>query len=120
VLECGGKNPCIVLDDAEHLDVVSGIWAKTARRTRGSSREKIKDKLVETVLHKLREWPLGGPLHPGNRLGAIVSKEQFDRVMSYIKRGRAEGARWSRVAMPISTARATSSSRPSSTMSPPT
>src|SRR5262245_27170419 len=86
VLECGGKNPCIVLDDAEHLDAVAqhvtqGVFWNMGENCSASSRlivdEKIKDKLVEAVLHKLREWPLGDPFDPGNRLGAIVSKDQF-------------------------------------------
>ncbi|WP_281061816.1 aldehyde dehydrogenase family protein, partial [Mesorhizobium sp. M7A.F.Ca.CA.001.16.1.1] len=102
VLECGGKNPCIVLDDAENLDVVAqhvtqAVFSNMGENCSSNSRlivhEKIKDRLVETVLHKLREWPLGEPLNPANRLGAIVSKEQFDRIMAYITKGRAEGAR---------------------------
>ncbi|MGE0004312.1 MAG: aldehyde dehydrogenase [Parvibaculaceae bacterium] len=102
VLECGGKNPCIVLDDAEHLDAVAqhvtqAVFWNMGENCSSSSRlivhEKIKDRLVEAVLHKLREWPLGDPLDPANRLGAIVSKDQFDRIMGYIKKGRAEGAR---------------------------
>ncbi|MEZ5924291.1 MAG: aldehyde dehydrogenase family protein [Hyphomicrobiaceae bacterium] len=35
----------------------------------------------------------GNPLDPVNRLGAIVSKEQYDRILGYIRRGKAEGAR---------------------------
>ncbi|ESZ07407.1 aldehyde dehydrogenase [Mesorhizobium sp. L2C085B000] len=102
VLECGGKNPCIVLDDAENLDVVAqhvtqAVFWNMGENCSSNSRlivhEKIKDRLVETIVHKLKEWPLGEPLDPGNRLGAIVSKEQFDRIMGYIKKGRAEGAK---------------------------
>ena len=102
VLECGGKNPCIVLDDAENLDVVAqhvtqAVFWNMGENCSSNSRlivqERIKDRLVETVLHKLGEWPLGEPLDPGNRLGAIVSKEQFDRVMGYIEKGREEGAK---------------------------
>ena len=55
--------------------------------------EKVKQQLVEQILVKLREWPLGDPLDPENRLGAIVSKEQFDTIMSYISKGKAEGAK---------------------------
>jgi gamma-glutamyl-gamma-aminobutyraldehyde dehydrogenase len=55
--------------------------------------ERIKDKLVEQILVKLRDWPLGDPLDPANRLGAIVSKEQFDKIMGYIGKGKAEGAK---------------------------
>ena len=102
VLECGGKNPCIVLDDAEHLDVVAqhvtqAVFWNMGENCSSNSRlvvhEKIKDKLVETILHKLREWPMGDPMDPANRLGAIVSKEQFDRIMGYISQGRASGAK---------------------------
>ncbi|WP_192179667.1 aldehyde dehydrogenase [Mesorhizobium amorphae] len=102
VLECGGKNPCIVLDDAEHIDVVAQHVTQAAFWNMGENcsstsrvivHEKIKAKLVETILHKLHEWPLGDPLDPANRLGAIVSKEQFDRIMGYIKKGRTEGAK---------------------------
>ena len=54
---------------------------------------KIKDRLVEQILVKMRDWPLGDPLDPENRLGAIVSKEQFDTIMAYINKGKAEGAK---------------------------
>lgn len=102
VLECGGKNPCIVLDDAENLDVVAqhvtqAVFWNMGENCSSNSRlivhEQIKDRLVEAIVHKLREWPLGDPLDPGNRLGAIVSKEQFDSIMGYIKKGRSEGAK---------------------------
>jgi 4-(gamma-glutamylamino)butanal dehydrogenase len=102
VLECGGKNPCIVLEDAENLDVVAqhvtqAVFWNMGENCSANSRlivhERIKDKLLETILHKLREWPLGDPLDPGNRLGAIVSKEQFERILGYIKKGRSEGAK---------------------------
>ncbi|MER8460133.1 aldehyde dehydrogenase [Mesorhizobium sp. M1300] len=102
VLECGGKNPCIVLEDAENLDVVAqyvtqAVFWNMGENCSSNSRlivhEKIKERLVEAIVHKLREWPLGDPLDPGNRLGAIVSKEHFDSIMGYIKKGRSEGAK---------------------------
>ena len=71
--------------------------------------KKIKDKLVETILHKLRESPMGDPMDPANRLGAIVSKEQFDQIMGYISQGRASGARVVAGAMLASMAKAISS-----------
>ena len=55
--------------------------------------EKVKDALVEQIIAKLRDWPLGDPLDPANRLGAIVSKEQFQTIMDYIRKGKAEGAK---------------------------
>jgi len=102
VLECGGKNPCIVLNDAECLDVVArhatqAVFWNMGENCSSNSRlivhEKIKPQLVEQILVKLGDWPLGDPLDPANRLGAIVSKEQFDTIMAYIAKGKAEGAK---------------------------
>src|SRR6516165_8816679 len=102
VLECGGKNPCIVLDDAECLDVVArhatqAVFWNMGENCSSNSRlivhEKVKPQLVKEILVKLRDWPLGDPLDPASRLGAIVSKEQFDTIMGYISTGKAEGAK---------------------------
>ena len=102
VLECGGKNPCIVLDDAEDLDVVAAhatqaVFWNMGENCSANSRlivhENIKDALLERILHRVREWPLGDPLDPSNRLGAIVSKEQYERILSYIEKGKEGGAK---------------------------
>ena len=102
VLECGGKNPCIVLDDVEHLDVVArhatqAVFWNMGENCSSNSRlivhQKIKQQLIDQILVKLRDWPLGDPLDPANRLGAIVSKEQFDTIMGYIAKGKSEGAK---------------------------
>jgi gamma-glutamyl-gamma-aminobutyraldehyde dehydrogenase len=102
VLECGGKNPCIVLDDAENLDIVAAhavqaVFWNMGENCSSNSRlivhKAVKDKLIERILHKVKSWPTGNPLDPLNRLGAIVSKEQYDRILGYIKKGKAEGAR---------------------------
>jgi gamma-glutamyl-gamma-aminobutyraldehyde dehydrogenase len=102
VLECGGKNPCIVLDDAEDLDIVAthatqAVFWNMGENCSSNSRlivdKAVKDALVERLLHKVQAWPTGNPLDPVNRLGAIVSKEQYDRILGYIRKGKAEGAR---------------------------
>jgi len=102
VLECGGKNPCIVLDDAEHLDVVArhatqAVFWNMGENCSSNSRlivhQKVKQQLIDQILVKLRDWPLGDPLDPASRLGAIVSKEQFDTIMGYIAKGKSEGAK---------------------------
>jgi gamma-glutamyl-gamma-aminobutyraldehyde dehydrogenase len=101
VLECGGKNPCIVLDDAEHLDVVAKhvtqavLWnmgENCSATSRLIVHRSIKDKLVSAILERVRDWPLGNPLDPENRLGAIVSKEQYESILAHISKGKAEGA----------------------------
>jgi gamma-glutamyl-gamma-aminobutyraldehyde dehydrogenase len=101
VLECGGKNPCIVLDDAEHLDVVAKhvtqavLWnmgENCSATSRLIVHRRIKDKLLSAILERVRDWPLGNPLDPENRLGAIVSKEQYESILAHISKGKAEGA----------------------------
>jgi len=101
VLECGGKNPCVVLDDAENLDVVAehatqAVFWNMGENCSSNSRlivhRNTKDDLVKRILHRIRDWRTGDPLDPANRLGAIVSKEQYDRILHYIEQGRREGA----------------------------
>ena len=100
-LECGGKNPSVVLEDAAHLDSVaehvvhSALWNMGENCTANSRlvvHKSRKDELLERVLNKLNDWRTGDPLDPANRLGALVSREQFDQVLSYIAKGKDEGA----------------------------
>ncbi|MBR9830495.1 MAG: aldehyde dehydrogenase, partial [Oceanospirillales bacterium] len=100
VLECGGKNPCVVLDDAEDLDAVAehvvaaAFWNMGENCSAGSRlivHENIKDALLERVCAKTREWRTGDPLDPANKLGALVDKGHFDKVVSYLNRGKEDG-----------------------------
>lgn len=101
VLECGGKNPCIVLEDAENLDVVAAHVVNAAFWNMGENcsansrlivHESVKDKLLEKVLHRMQSMPTGDPLDPANHLGAIVSEQQYKGIVNYIKKGKEEGA----------------------------
>ncbi|MEM7360216.1 MAG: aldehyde dehydrogenase [Pseudomonadota bacterium] len=101
VLECGGKNPCIVMDDAENLDVVAqhvcnaSMWnmgENCSANSRLIVHQDIAEQLLEKIQHRLREWNTGVPLDPHNQLGAIVSEKQFDQVMGFIEQGKKEGA----------------------------
>jgi len=51
------------------------------------------DKLVAAVAEKFRSLRVGDPMNPETQLGAIVSREQHETVMRYIRAGSAEGAR---------------------------
>lgn len=93
VLEMGGKNPCIVLDDAENLDrvaahVVNGAFWNMGENCSAASRlivhEDCKDALLQRVVAHAREWTMGDPLDPANRVGALVSRTHFDKVCSYL------------------------------------
>lgn len=102
VLECGGKNPFVVLDDAVNFDaiaehVVNGAFWNMGENCSASSRlivhKNIKDELISKVLERAREWKTGDPLDPANRLGALVDTEHFGKVCSYLDQGKKEGAR---------------------------
>jgi gamma-glutamyl-gamma-aminobutyraldehyde dehydrogenase len=94
VLECGGKNPAIVLDDAEDLDLVAEHIVNAAFWNMGENcsaasrlivQENIKDALLEKMLAHLRNWKTGDPLDPSNYLGSLVDSEHFKKVTSYLK-----------------------------------
>jgi gamma-glutamyl-gamma-aminobutyraldehyde dehydrogenase len=99
VLECGGKNPAVVLADAEDLDrvaehVVNGAFWNMGENCSATSRlivhASIKDELLRRVLRAMREWKMGDPLDPANRMGALVSPAHFEKVQSFLARARAE------------------------------
>ncbi|MEQ8372217.1 MAG: aldehyde dehydrogenase [Roseibium aggregatum] len=96
VLEMGGKNPSVVLKDAENLDrvaahVVNGAFWNMGENCSASSRliveENIKEALLERILAHAREWTMGDPLDPEHRVGALVSSDHFAKVSSYLDKG---------------------------------
>lgn len=93
VLELGGKNPCIVLDDAEDLDavaahVVNGAFWNMGQNCSAASRlivqRGIKERLLAKIAEHAREWVVGDPLDPQVRIGALVSKAHFAKVSGYL------------------------------------
>jgi gamma-glutamyl-gamma-aminobutyraldehyde dehydrogenase len=95
-LEMGGKNPAVVLDDAENLDrvaahVVNGAFWNMGENCSASSRlivqKGVKAALLDRILAHAREWPMGDPLNPENRVGALVSRAHFDKVAGYLTKG---------------------------------
>lgn len=94
VLECGGKNPAVVMDDAEDLDlvaeqVVNGAFWNMGENCSATSRllvhASVKDELLERMGAYIREWKMGDPLDPHNRVGALVSTDHFNKVKSYLE-----------------------------------
>jgi Aldehyde dehydrogenase family len=47
----------------------------------------VKDALLKRIVAHAREWPMGGPLNPANRVGALISKAHFEKVASYLEKG---------------------------------
>ncbi|MGA1857187.1 aldehyde dehydrogenase [Azospirillum sp. 11R-A] len=93
VLECGGKNPAVVLGDVDNLDavaeqVVNGAFWNMGENCSATSRlivhASVKDELLKRIASCIGEWRMGDPLDPANRVGALVSPEHFKKVKSYI------------------------------------
>ena len=94
VLECGGKNPAVVLDDAEDLDLVAEHIVNAAFWNMGENcsansrlivHEAVKKPLVERILSRLRDWKTGDPLDPANHLGALIDDQHCKKVMGYLE-----------------------------------
>jgi aldehyde dehydrogenase (NAD+) len=99
-LELGGKSPNIVFADAD-LDAAvrgatTGIFYGKGEVCAAGSRllveSRIKDEFVGRVVERARKMRPGDPMDPKTRLGALVSRSQFDRVLRYVDVGRNEGA----------------------------
>jgi alpha-ketoglutaric semialdehyde dehydrogenase len=100
-LEMGGKNPLVVLADAE-LDVavnaaIQGSYFSTGQRCTASSRlivdERIYGAFVDAMARRLGELKIGNALHAGIDIGPVVDASQLEQDMRYIEMGKAEGAR---------------------------
>jgi gamma-glutamyl-gamma-aminobutyraldehyde dehydrogenase len=99
VLECGGKNPAVVMNDVEDLDavarhVVNGAFWNMGQNCSASSRlivhADIKDDLLAHIGIHMREWKIGDPMDPEHRLGAMVSRAHFEKVRAYLDRGEGD------------------------------
>ncbi|MDA3858946.1 MAG: aldehyde dehydrogenase, partial [Roseovarius sp.] len=98
VLEMGGKNPAIVMDDAENLDrvaqhIVNGAFWNMGENCSAISRlivhRDIKADLLSRIEAHARSWNVGDPLDPETRVGALVSKAHFDKVCGYLDQAEA-------------------------------
>jgi len=99
-LELGGKSANIVLDDANFAEVLpsSGMvcmhsgqgCAITTRMLLPRSRY---DEGVEIVKGSFESFPYGDPNDLNNMAGPLINARQRDRVLGYIEKGKAEGAR---------------------------
>jgi 4-(gamma-glutamylamino)butanal dehydrogenase len=102
ILECGGKSPQVVFEDAPDLDHVANnavgaaFWNMGENCSCGSRlivHKNIKDDLVARVAKLAKTWKVGDPLDPRNRLGALIEQPHLEKVLGYIAAGKAEGAK---------------------------
>nr|WP_301295688.1 aldehyde dehydrogenase family protein [Pseudomonas nitroreducens] len=100
-LEMGGKNPQIILDDADlasavELSVQSAYYS-TGQRCTASSRlivtEGIYPRFVEAMVERMRKIKVGNALQDGIDIGPVVSEAQLRQDLDYVEIGRNEGAR---------------------------
>ncbi|MCZ4280764.1 aldehyde dehydrogenase family protein [Kiloniella laminariae] len=100
-LEMGGKNPLVVLDDAD-LDsavetAVQGAFFSTGQRCTASSRliitEGIHDRFVAGVIKRLEGLKVDNALSDGVHIGPVVDDSQLAQDLEYIRVGQAEGAK---------------------------
>ncbi len=99
-LEMGGKNPLVILDDAD-LEVavdcaVQGAFFQTGQRCTASSRliatAGIHDAFVEATVERMGTLQVGHALEDGTEIGPVVSKDQLNQDLEYLEIGRVEGA----------------------------
>jgi acyl-CoA reductase-like NAD-dependent aldehyde dehydrogenase len=100
-LELGGKNPAIILDDA---DVNAAANAMAKQQTNNSGQicgspgrfyvhEKVYDEFLEKFTVAMKKFVMGDPLDPKTELGPLVSAQHRDRVEGYIQSAIDEGAK---------------------------
>jgi aldehyde dehydrogenase (NAD+) len=100
-LEMGGKNPLIVLDDAELATAVNvavnGAYFQTGQRCTASSRlivtEGIHDRFIEATVERMKRLVVDDALKPGTEVGPVVDERQLGKDLEYVEIGQKEGAR---------------------------
>jgi aldehyde dehydrogenase (NAD+) len=100
-LEMGGKNPLVVLDDADLKTAVdcavNGAYFSTGQRCTASSRfvvtAGIHDKFVGALTERMQALVVDDALKDGTQIGPVVSEDQLEQDLKYLNIGKDEGAR---------------------------
>jgi alpha-ketoglutaric semialdehyde dehydrogenase len=100
-LEMGGKNPLVILDDADLPTAVNvavnGAYFSTGQRCTASSRlivtQGIYQRFLEALTERIAALRVGHALAPETEIGPVVDESQLNLDQSYLEIGRAEGAR---------------------------
>jgi len=99
-LEMGGKNPLVVLDDADLKTAVecavNGAFYSTGQRCTASSRlivtRGIHDRFTAAVAERMQALKVDNALKPDTHIGPVVDQSQLDQDLGYIRLGREQGA----------------------------
>lgn len=101
-LECGGKSPNIIFADCPDLDAAAeaaaiAIFFNQGEVCSAGSRLLVENNIREDFINRViaagKGLQPGDPLDPNTRIGAIVSDDQLQRIMTYVKSASQEGAR---------------------------
>lgn len=99
-LELGGKNPAVVLADAD-LDrtaeqISIGAFGASGQKCTATSRVIVERPVADALVKRLAElagsWRLGDPLDDATTMGPLASADQLETVLRYVETGRSEGA----------------------------
>ena len=99
-LEMGGKNPQVILDDADLTQAVElsaqSAFYSTGQRCTASSRLIVTDgiypQFLEALKTRMQKIQVGDALDAGTHMGPVVSQAQLEQNLSYVEIGKAEGA----------------------------
>jgi len=100
-LEMGGKNPLVVLDDADLATAVSvainGAFFQAGQRCTSSSRlivtEGIYNRFLDAAVDRMKKLVIDDALKAGTEIGPVVDERQLQKNLDYVAIGRKEGAR---------------------------
>ncbi|MCK5571702.1 MAG: aldehyde dehydrogenase family protein, partial [Bacteroidetes bacterium] len=100
-LEMGGKNPLVVLDDADLKTAVdaavNGAYFSTGQRCTASSRfivtEGIHDQFVQAMVERLGTLNVDDALTPGTDIGPVIDEAQLEKDLAYVEIGVQDGGR---------------------------
>jgi len=100
-LELGGKSPLIVFGDAKLDNAVAGALLANfysagevcSNGTRVFVHQSVRAAFVERLRSRAAAMRIGDPMDPATQVGALISAEHMEKVLGFIARGRAQGAR---------------------------
>ena len=102
LLECGGKNPMVVMPDAHDMDsvaehAVNSIFWNMGENCSSNSRllvhSSLKEELLELIVEKTHDWVVGDPLDTATRVGPMIEEAHMNKVLEHIHAAKDAGAK---------------------------
>jgi betaine-aldehyde dehydrogenase len=100
-LELGGKSPLIVFDDAKLDNAVGAALLANfysagevcSNGTRVFVHKNVRAAFLDKLKTRVAAMKIGNPIDPATQVGALISEAHMNKVLGYIERGKAEGAK---------------------------